>query len=91
MDEKQKNAAAEEAEVTLAQKILGMTEDELVEAVAMGVAWLSLGGPDKQTTEGAGAVIKGLAQAMEPGFRELMTQMPWGRAVWEMAGTMFKK
>jgi hypothetical protein len=65
-----------------------MTEDELVEAVAMGIAWLSLGGPDKQTTEGAGAVIKALAQAMEPGFRELMTQMPWDRAVWELAGAV---
>ena len=88
MDEEQKNAAAEEAGVTLAQKILGMTEDELVEAVAMGIAWLSLDGPDKQTTEKAMPIINGVVQTMEPGLRELMTQMLWDRAVWELAGAV---
>lgn len=91
MDEKQKNAAAEEAGVTLAQKILGMTEDELVEAASTVLAWASLGGLDRQTAQAYKPVIDGLVEMMKPGMTAMMLEMPWEDAVWAIAGEVSGK
>lgn len=72
--------------MNLAEKIRSMSNEELVEAASTVLAWASLGGMDRKTTQAYKPVMDGLVEMMKPGMSAMMLEMPWEEAVWAIAG-----
>lgn len=77
--------------MSIYEKIQSMTPEEFVEAAALGGACLMGGCDSKDRFEKVRPVIDGLSQVMKEGFKELLTEMPWEKAVWELLEGMTGK
>lgn len=77
--------------MTLYEKIQGMTPEEFVDAACLGMACLLGGCDSKGKFEMARPVIDGITQMLKEGFTELLTEMPWEQAAWELLESMSGK
>lgn len=71
--------------MNLAEKIRSMSDEELVDAAAVALGWLSSGMPDQQRTQAIMPVLKGIAEVVKPGMSAWILGMPWEEAVWAIA------
>lgn len=77
--------------MSIFEKIQSMTPEEFVEAASLGLACLMSGANSKDRFEKLRPVIDGLSQVMKEGFTQLLTEMPWEEAVWELLESMAGK
>lgn len=72
--------------MSIYEKIQSMTPEEFVEA-----ACLAMGCDSKDKFETLRPVIDGIGRMMKEGFKQLLTEMPWEKAVWELLEGMTGK
>ena len=77
--------------MSIFEKLQSMTPEEFVGAASLSVACLSGGAFTKERYEALKPVIDRLAQMMKDGFKELLTEMHWEEAVWELLEGMVGK
>lgn len=73
------------------EKIQNMTPEEFAEAASLGLACLMGGCASKDRFEQIRPMIDGLSQVMKEGFKQLLTEMPWEEAIWELLEGMTGK
>ena len=77
--------------MNLAEKIRSMSDEELVTAACLAMGCVATSCDSKDEFETLRPVIDGIAQMMKDGFTELLTEMPWEKAVWELLESMIGK
>ena len=77
--------------MSIFEKIQSMTPEEFVEAACLALGCVSTDCDSKDKFEMLRPVIDGIGQMMKDGFKQLLTEMPWEEAVWEMLEAMIGK
>lgn len=73
------------------EKIQSMTPEEFVDAACLAMGCVATGCDSKDKFETLRPVIDGIGQMMKEGFKQLLTEMPWEEAVWELLEAMIGK
>ena len=77
--------------MSIFEELQSMTPEEFVDAASLGLACLMGGSNSKDRFEQIRPVIDGLSQLMKEGVKQLLTEMPWEEAVWELLESMAGK
>ena len=77
--------------MSIFEKLQSMTPEEFVEAASLAMGCVATGCDSKDRFEQIRPVIDGLSQVVKEGFKQLLTEMPWEEAVWELLESSIEK